>query len=227
MDTGLSGKGVLVTGASGGIGAACARAFAAERARVALHYHRGEARARELAAALDGAPVLRSSEQIRSILAVRADGAGYATVGTGRIVHLWDVAKKEPVRKLEGAGATIVSLAFSPDGKRIVAGLEDGSLVAWDAAGGAAQPLSNKQETPAAPLTFLGGAFYSIKMLPPFWQAVTLFNPVVYLVSGFRWAFYGVSDVAVGVSLAAIVGFLLACLAAIWWILRTGWKLKA
>ena len=77
------------------------------------------------------------------------------------------------------------------------------------------------------PLTFLGGAFYSIKMLPPFWQAVTLFNPVVYLVSGFRWAFYGVADVAVGVSLAAIVGFLLACLAAIWWILRTGWKLKA
>ncbi|HEU4812625.1 MAG TPA: ABC transporter permease [Xanthomonadaceae bacterium] len=77
------------------------------------------------------------------------------------------------------------------------------------------------------PLTFLGGAFYSIKMLPPFWQTVTLFNPVVYLVSGFRWAFYGVSDVAVGVSLAAIVGFLLVCLAAIWWILRTGWKLKA
>ena len=77
------------------------------------------------------------------------------------------------------------------------------------------------------PLTFLGGAFYSIKMLPPFWQSITLFNPVVYLVSGFRWSFYGVADVAVGVSLAAIVAFLLACLGAIWWILRTGWKLKA
>ena len=77
------------------------------------------------------------------------------------------------------------------------------------------------------PLTFLGGAFYSIKMLPPFWQSVTLFNPVVYLVSGFRWSFYGVADVAVGISLAAIVGFLLVSLAAVWWILRTGWKLKA
>ena len=77
------------------------------------------------------------------------------------------------------------------------------------------------------PLTFLGGAFYSIKMLPPFWQSITLFNPVVYLVSWFRWSFYGVADVAVGVSLAAIVAFLLACLGAIWWILRTGWKLKS
>ena len=77
------------------------------------------------------------------------------------------------------------------------------------------------------PLTFLGGAFYSIKMLPPFWQSITLFNPVVYLVSGFRWSFSGVADVAVGVSLAAIVAFLLACLGAIWWILRTGWKLKS
>ena len=77
------------------------------------------------------------------------------------------------------------------------------------------------------PLTFLGGAFYSIKMLPPFWQSITLFNPVVYLVSGFRWSFYGVADVAVGVSLAAIVAFLLAGLGAIWWILRTGWTLKS
>ncbi|HET8818333.1 MAG TPA: ABC transporter permease [Xanthomonadaceae bacterium] len=77
------------------------------------------------------------------------------------------------------------------------------------------------------PLTFLGGAFYSIDMLPPVWRSVTLFNPVVYLVSGFRWAFYGVADVAVGISLAAIVGFLLLSLAAVWWILRTGWKLKA
>ena len=77
------------------------------------------------------------------------------------------------------------------------------------------------------PLTFLGGAFYSIDMLPPVWRSIPLFNPVVYLVSGFRWAFYGVADVAVGISLAAIVGFLLVSLAAVWWILRTGWKLKA
>ena len=77
------------------------------------------------------------------------------------------------------------------------------------------------------PLTFLGGAFYSIDMLPPVWRSITLFNPVVYLVSGFRWSFYGVSDVAVGISLAAIVGFLLLSLAVVWWILRTGWKLKA
>ena len=77
------------------------------------------------------------------------------------------------------------------------------------------------------PLTFLGGAFYSIDMLPPVWRSITLFNPVGYLVSGFRWSFYGVSDVAVGISLAAIVGFLLLSLAVVWWILRTGWKLKA
>ena len=77
------------------------------------------------------------------------------------------------------------------------------------------------------PLTFLGGAFYSINMLPPFWQKVTLFNPVVYLISGFRWSFYGVADVHVGISLAAIVGFLALCMAVVWWIFRTGWKLKA
>ncbi|MDH5829197.1 ABC transporter permease [Luteimonas sp. M1R5S18] len=77
------------------------------------------------------------------------------------------------------------------------------------------------------PLTFLGGAFYSINMLPPVWQKIALFNPVVYLVSGFRWSFYGTSDVNVGISLAAIVGFLLACMAAVWWIFRTGWKLRA
>ena len=77
------------------------------------------------------------------------------------------------------------------------------------------------------PLTFLGGAFYSINMLPPFWQKVTLFNPVVYLISGFRWSFYGVADVNVGVSLAAIVGFLALCMTAVWWIFKTGWKLKA
>ena len=77
------------------------------------------------------------------------------------------------------------------------------------------------------PLTFLGGAFYSINMLPPFWQKVTLFNPVVYLISGFRWSFYGVADVHVGISLAAIVGFLALCMVVVWWIFRTGWKLKS
>ncbi|MDP2258085.1 MAG: ABC transporter permease [Caulobacter sp.] len=76
------------------------------------------------------------------------------------------------------------------------------------------------------PLTFLGGSFYSISMLPDIWQKITLFNPVVYLVSGFRWAFFGVSDVNVGVSLAATAGFLTLCLATIWWIFRTGYKLK-
>ena len=77
------------------------------------------------------------------------------------------------------------------------------------------------------PLTFLGGAFYSINMLPSVWQKVALFNPVVYLISGFRWSFYGVADVNVGVSVAAILGFLALCLGAIWWIFRTGWKLKS
>ncbi|HRP77774.1 MAG TPA: ABC transporter permease [Aquamicrobium sp.] len=76
------------------------------------------------------------------------------------------------------------------------------------------------------PLVFLGGAFYSIDMLPPFWQAVSHFNPVLYLVSGFRWSFYGHADVAVGVSLAAIGAFLAACLIAIWAIFRTGWRIK-
>src|SRR5690606_19590591 len=77
------------------------------------------------------------------------------------------------------------------------------------------------------PLTFLGGAFYSISMLPPVWQKITLFNPVVYLISGFRWSFYGVSDVNVAISVAAILGFLVLCLLAVWWIFRTGWKLKS
>jgi ABC-2 type transport system permease protein len=76
------------------------------------------------------------------------------------------------------------------------------------------------------PLTFLGGSFYSIKMLPEFWQKVTLFNPVVYLISGFRWSFYGSSDVPVGYSLAATLGFMAICLAVVWWIFRTGWRLK-
>jgi len=77
------------------------------------------------------------------------------------------------------------------------------------------------------PLTFLGGSFYSISMLPPVWQKITLFNPVVYLVNGFRWSFYGQADVNVLVSAGATVGFLLLCLGVVWWIFRTGWKLKA
>ena len=77
------------------------------------------------------------------------------------------------------------------------------------------------------PLTFLGGSFYSINMLPPVWQKITLFNPVVYLVNGFRWSFYGQADVNVLVSAGATVGFLLVCLGVVWWIFRTGWKLKS
>ncbi len=76
------------------------------------------------------------------------------------------------------------------------------------------------------PLVFLGGSFYSISMLPPGWQTVTLFNPVVYLVSGFRWSFFGMADVAVGVSLLAIFGFFCICLGVIWWIFKTGWRLR-
>lgn len=78
-----------------------------------------------------------------------------------------------------------------------------------------------------APLAFLGGSFYSINMLPPLWQKITLLNPVVYLVSGFRWSFYGVSDVSVGISLGMTAVFMLLCLAIIGWIFRTGYKLKA
>ncbi len=77
------------------------------------------------------------------------------------------------------------------------------------------------------PLTFLGGSFYSIGMLPPFWQKVALFNPVVYLVSGFRWSFFGVSDVGIGVSLAVTAVILLACVGLVGWIFRTGYRLKA
>jgi ABC-2 type transport system permease protein len=76
------------------------------------------------------------------------------------------------------------------------------------------------------PLTFLGGSFYSIHMLPGVWQQIALFNPVVYLVSGFRWAFYGVADVGVGVSLAATAGFMLLCLAIVGRIFQTGWRLR-
>lgn len=77
------------------------------------------------------------------------------------------------------------------------------------------------------PLTFLGGTFYSIKMLPPIWQTITLFNPVVYLVSCFRWSFYGVADVNVVVSFGMTVLFLVICVAIVWWIFKTGYKLKS
>jgi ABC-2 type transport system permease protein len=76
------------------------------------------------------------------------------------------------------------------------------------------------------PLTFLGGTFYSINMLPPFWRTATLFNPVVYLVSGFRWAFFGVADVSVGVSVGMTLAFLVACLLGVRWIFKTGYRLK-
>ena len=76
------------------------------------------------------------------------------------------------------------------------------------------------------PLTFLGGSFYSVDMLPPFWQTVTLFNPVVYLISGFRWSFYGIADVSLGVSLAMTVVFMATALGVVAWIFKTGYRLK-
>ncbi len=76
------------------------------------------------------------------------------------------------------------------------------------------------------PLTFLGGSFYSINMLPPFWQSVTLLNPVVYLVSGFRWSFYGTSDVSLGICLGMTIAFMVICLLGICWIFRTGYRIK-
>jgi ABC-2 type transport system permease protein len=77
------------------------------------------------------------------------------------------------------------------------------------------------------PLVFLGGTFYSIDMLPEIWQTVSLFNPVVYLISGFRWAFYGVSDVHVGISVGMTLLFLTACMVAVWWIFKTGYRLRS
>jgi ABC-2 type transport system permease protein len=77
------------------------------------------------------------------------------------------------------------------------------------------------------PLTFLGGSFYSISMLPPAWQTIALFNPVVYLISGFRWSFYGTADVSVEISLAATLGFFFACLLVVSWIFKTGYRLKS
>jgi len=76
------------------------------------------------------------------------------------------------------------------------------------------------------PLSFLGGSFYSINVLPPVWQKIALFNPVVYLISGFRWSFFGVADVSVGVSLAMTLVFFAVCLAVIWWMFKTGYRLK-
>lgn len=77
------------------------------------------------------------------------------------------------------------------------------------------------------PLAFLGGSFYSISMLPPLWQKITLFNPVVYLISGFRWSFYGVSDVNVAISVGMTFLFLVLCLTAVWWVFKTGYRLKS
>ena len=76
------------------------------------------------------------------------------------------------------------------------------------------------------PLTFLGGTFYSIKMLPPVWQTISLFNPIVYLISGFRWSFHANADVSVGVSMVIVLLFLAACFGVVWWIFRTGYKLR-
>ncbi len=77
------------------------------------------------------------------------------------------------------------------------------------------------------PLTFLGGTFYSISMLPEFWQKLSLFNPIVYLISGFRWAFYENADVAIGLSLGMVIGFLAICIGVVWWIFKTGYRLRA
>lgn len=76
------------------------------------------------------------------------------------------------------------------------------------------------------PLVFLGGSFYSISMLPPIWQTITLFNPVVYLISGFRWAFFGMTDVPIGLSLLAIASFTALCLIVVWWIFKSGWRIR-
>jgi ABC-2 type transport system permease protein len=76
------------------------------------------------------------------------------------------------------------------------------------------------------PLSFLGGSFYSIHVLPPFWQTVALFNPAVYLISGFRWAFFGIADVDVTISLAMTLVFLAVCLVIVWWMFKTGYRLK-
>ena len=87
--------------------------------------------------------------------------------------------------------------------------------------------MSMLTNTPiVTPLVFLGGSFYSISMLPPVWQVISHFNPVVYLISGFRWAFFGSADVPIVTSLLAIAGFTALCLAVIGWIFRTGWRIR-
>lgn len=88
------------------------------------------------------------------------------------------------------------------------------------------QKLQNIPLLVIMPLSFLGGSFYSIKMLPPFWQKISLMNPVVYLISGFRWSFYGSSDLSIEISLIMISIFLILCLTVIYWIFRTGYRLK-
>ena len=141
----------------------------------------------------------------------------------GFIIGLWadDFQKLQVVPLMIVTPLTFLGGAFS----------DTGASIAVDAAGhGVDLPAASAQVVPlmiVTPLTFLGGAFYSISMLPPVWQKITLFNPVVYLISGFRWSFYGISDVNVVVSVAATIGFLLLCLGAVWWIFRTGYKLKA
>ncbi|MBC6408051.1 MAG: ABC transporter permease [Rhodobacteraceae bacterium] len=77
------------------------------------------------------------------------------------------------------------------------------------------------------PLVFLGGAFYSISMLPPLWQAISLFNPAVYLIAGFRWCFFGITDLPLSLSLLAICGFTAICLVIVWWIFKTGWRIRS
>ena len=100
---------------------------------------------------------------------------------------------------------------------RNVLGFEDAEHAEYD-------PYASKLFI--TPLTFLGGAFYSIDMLPPAWRTFSLFNPIVYLISGFRWSFYGAADVSVGVSMSMTVGFLVVCLGVVAWIFKTGFRLK-
>ena len=110
-----------------------------------------------------------------------------------------------------------VALAVTCEGRREILGLWAGNF----------EQLQLVPLLVVTPLVFLGGSFYSISMLPPVWQTITLFNPVVYLISGFRWAFFDMADVSVGVSLMAIAGFTAICLGAIWWIFRTGWRIRS
>jgi ABC-2 type transport system permease protein len=112
----------------------------------------------------------------------------------------------------------------------VLIGIASGLCLFGFAMGGWAPNFEQLQFIPMlviTPLTFLGGAFYSIDMLPPDWRTFSLFNPIVYLISGFRWAFYGAADVSVAVSLAMTLGFFALCLGAVAWIFRTGYRLKS